>query len=134
VQTVNRSSGFLVDFFARLHQAKSKGSFLKWGWIDLVASIPNLDVLRWGRFVRVLRIIRLLRGIRSVHKVLAMVFQNKMEGGLVSMGLAAFLLVAFASASIPTCGQQNSGGNIKSAEDAVWWSVTTMTTVGYGDM
>ena len=24
--------------------------------------------------------------------------------------------------------------NIKSAEDALWWSYTTLTTVGYGDI
>jgi voltage-gated potassium channel len=123
---------FLVDFFVRLRHAESKRAFLKWGWIDLLASIPNLELLRWGRFVRVLRVLRLLRGIRSVHKVLTMLFQNKMEGGIVSLGLAAFLLITFASASILTCEQQ-SDSNIKTAEDAVWWSVTTMTTVGYGD-
>ena len=60
----------LVDFFVRLHHADSKWVFMKWGWIDLIASIPNLDVLRWGRLVRVLRVIRLLRGVRSVHRIL----------------------------------------------------------------
>jgi voltage-gated potassium channel len=54
----------LVDFCMRLNRAKSKLAFMKWGWIDLIANIPNLDVLRWGRLARVLRVIRLLRGVR----------------------------------------------------------------------
>ncbi|MBI2927470.1 MAG: potassium channel family protein [Verrucomicrobia bacterium] len=122
----------LLDFFVRLHRAENKRAFLKWGWIDLVASIPNIDVLRWGRVVRVLRVIRLLRGIRSVHKALAMIFEKKMETGAVSLVLSAFLLIAFSSASILIC-ERAPDANIKTAEDAVWWSVTTITTVGYGD-
>jgi acyl-CoA synthetase (NDP forming) len=51
-----------------------------------VASIPNLEVLRWGRLVRVLRIIRLLRGLRSVQRVLTMVLRNKVEAGAISQG------------------------------------------------
>jgi voltage-gated potassium channel len=122
----------LADFGVRFHRAESKRAFMKWGWIDLVASIPNLDILRWGRLVRVLRVIRLLRGIRSVHRVVTVVFQNRMQGGAVSLALMAFLLVTFSSVSILVCERQE-GANIKSAEDAVWWCITTMTTVGYGD-
>jgi hypothetical protein len=44
----------LTDFLVRLYCAESKRAFMKWGWIDLVASIPSIDVLRWGRVVRVL--------------------------------------------------------------------------------
>jgi voltage-gated potassium channel len=122
----------LADFFVRLHCAENKGAFLKWGWIDLVASIPNIDLLRWGRLVRVLRVIRLLRSLRSLHKVLAMLFQSKVETGAVSLTLSAFLLIAFSSASILICERQGDA-NIKTAEDAIWWSVATITTVGYGD-
>jgi voltage-gated potassium channel len=122
----------LADFFVRLYRAESKLVFMKWGWIDLIASIPNLDVLRWGRLVRVLRVIRLLRGVRSVHRVLRLILENKMEGGAVSLGLMAFLLVTFSSVSILVFERQE-GSNIKSAEDAIWWSIATMTTVGYGD-
>jgi hypothetical protein len=90
----------LTDFFVRLYRAESKSGFMKWGWIDLIASIPNLDVLRWGRLVRVLRVIRLLRGVRSVHRVLRLIFENRLEGGAVSLTLMAFLLVTFSSVSI----------------------------------
>jgi len=123
---------FFVDFCVRFYQAQSKLAFIKWGWIDLIASIPNLEVLRWGRLVRVLRVIRLLRGLRSVQKVLALVFQNKMQGGAASVAFTAFLLVAFSSVSILIC-ERHGDANIKTAEDAVWWSVSTFTTVGYGD-
>ena len=122
----------LADFFARLYRAESKLAFMRWGWIDLLASIPNLDLLRWGRLVRVLRIVRLLRGVRSVHRVLGVILENKMQGGAVSLGLMAFLLVTFSSASILVVERQE-GANIKSAEEAIWWSIATMTTVGYGD-
>ena len=123
---------FFLDFFIQLHRAESKVSFLKWGWIDLIASIPNIDFLRWGRLVRILRIIRLFRGIRSLQKILRMIFQNRIETGVVSLGLTLFLLIAFTSVSVLIC-EGHGNGNIITAEDAVWWSIATVTTVGYGD-
>ena len=123
---------FFVDFCIRFYQAESKLAYVKWGWIDLIACIPNLEVLRWARLVRVLRVIRLLRGIRSVQKVLVLLYQNRMQGGAASVAFTGFLLVAFSSVSILIC-ERHGDANIKTAEDAVWWSVTTFTTVGYGD-
>lgn len=76
--------------------------------------------------------IRLLRGVRSVHRILTLSFQNKMQGGAVSLGLMAFLLITFASVSILVC-ERRGDANITSAEDAIWWSISTITTVGYGD-
>lgn len=123
---------FLTDFMVRFRRAESKWAFMKWGWIDLIASIPNLDFLRWGRMVPVFRVIRLLRGVRSVHRVTTVLFQNRLHGGAASLALMAFLLVAFSSVAVLVCERQE-GCNIKTAEDAIWWSITTITTVGYGD-
>lgn len=123
----------LIDFGIRFHKAPSKPAFLKWGWIDLLASIPYLPWLRVGRLVRILQVIRLLRAIRATQKISALVFRNKLHAGTTSVVLTAFLLIIFCSIGVLICEQQDPNANIKTAGDAIWWSVTTITTVGYGD-
>lgn len=125
----------LTDFGIRFYKAESKLTFLflKWGWIDLIASIPNCPILRVGRLVRILRVIRLLRAIRATHKITSLLLKNQLQTGVASVILTAFLLVMFCSIGILICEQQNPDANIKTAGDAIWWSVTTITTVGYGD-
>jgi voltage-gated potassium channel len=123
----------LIDFGIRYHKAESKLAFLKWGWIDLIASIPNVPILRVGRFVRILRILRLLRAIRATHIVTSVLLKNKLQTGVASVVLTAFLLVMFCSVGILICEQQNPAANIQTAGDAIWWSVSTISTVGYGD-
>jgi voltage-gated potassium channel len=123
----------LVDLGIRFHRAKSKLQFLKWGWIDLIASIPNVPMLRIGRLVRTLRIIRLLRAVRASNRISHVVFHNKIHGGMASVFITFFLLVLFSSAGILIC-EQDPNAKIKTAEDAICWSVATITTVNYGDL
>jgi voltage-gated potassium channel len=122
-----------VDFCIRFRQAESKLAFMKWGWIDLVASIPNIQALRVGRFIRILRLIRLLRAIRATHKLSSIFLKDKIQTGVAGIVLSAFLLVMFCSVAILICEQQDTNANIKTAGDAIWWAMTTITTVGYGD-
>lgn len=122
----------LVDFVGRFGAAESKLQFMKWGWLDLIACVPTVDALRMGRFVRIFRVIRLIRGVRSLQRLIAMMFANKTRGGVASVGMTMFLLVVIGSIAVLVC-ETVPGSNIKTADDAVWWSVTTVTTVGYGD-
>jgi len=123
---------FLADFFYHLCRAESKPAFLKWGWIDFISSIPALTLLRWGRIVRVIRVIRILRGARSVKYILQVLFLNKARGifGTVILVTASLLIfAAIAILNVETVPESN----IKTASDALWWAMSTITTGGNAD-
>ncbi|XDF76862.1 ion transporter [Aliivibrio fischeri] len=124
---------FLTDFFIRLKQAENKKTFMKWGWIDFISSIPMLDIFRYGRIVRVVRVLRLLRAVRSTKVMLSYVFRNRTQGTFSLVSAVSIILVIFGSIAVLQLEQGVEGANIQNATDALWWAFVTITTVGYGD-
>ena len=123
---------FIGDFILNIITAKSKLGYLKWGWIDLASSIPNIQILRWGRFARVIRTLRILRGVRSIKLIIRFLFANRAKGTFASVSMISFVIIVFSSIAILNC-EIAPDSNIKTASDALWWSFVTITTVGYGD-
>jgi voltage-gated potassium channel len=123
---------FFTDFCVRFRQAPRKLQFMKWGWLDLLASIPNIEALRVARLVRIIRVIRMLRAVRVSYRMLTLVVRDRPGGAFSSVLLMVFLLVTFASLGSLLL-EHGPDSNIQTAEDAIWWSMTTITTVGYGD-
>ena len=124
---------FATDFFLQLKAAKRKWSYLKWGWIDLVSSIPSLPFLRIGRLARLVRILRMLRGVRSTRVIVTHLFDNRARGTFATVTLITFVLIVFSSIIVLNW-ETTPESTIKTAEDALWWSLSTVTTVGYGDV
>jgi voltage-gated potassium channel len=60
-------------------------------------------------------------------------FANKAAGGLYVVIIMALLVLEFGSLLVLWAERGAEGANIVTADDAVWYSLVTMSTVGYGD-
>ena len=124
---------FISDFFYQLWKAPEKLKYLyTWGWIDLISSIPGVEFLRWGRAIRVVRIFRLLRGFRSTRLLMKYIFRNRAKGTFLTVILLTFMLIVISTIAILNC-ENVSNSTIKTPEEALWWAIVTVTTVGYGN-
>lgn len=123
---------FLWDFGLRLYKAPNKLKFMQWGWIDLLSSIPTLDMMRAGRMLRLVRLLRILRAFRSTKHLVQHIFRRRTQGALTAAAIIAVLMIIFSSIAILQV-EQDANSNIKTAEDALLWAYVTITTVGYGD-
>jgi len=124
---------FLADFLISLYLSGNRWRYLvTWGWLDLLSSIPAFDIARWGRAARILRVFRVLRGLRATQLLAGLVMKRRAENAMLAVSLLALMLITFCSIAILQF-ESGPGANIQSANDAVWWAFTTITTVGYGD-
>lgn len=125
---------FFCDFLYSLATAQNRWRYLRtWGWVDLLASVPAVDALRFARGFRVLRIIRLLRVIRSVRELVWIFTHYRRRSAVAGLGLALFLSVTLGSILVLHFEHAAEGSNITTGNEALWWAWVTMTTVGYGD-
>lgn len=120
---------FALDYFTRLFYAEDKKYFFLHNIFDLLAIVPvnAFSIFRIFRTFRILRLLRLFRlaGFFGVFNRHASKFLHK--GGLIYyLWLSAALIIL--SSTIYSLSEHASFAN------AIWWSIVTATTVGYGDI
>jgi len=124
---------FLFELFIRWRKAPDKIRFWKWGWIDLLASIPMFPLMRWGRSIRFIRVIQLLRAVEGVRMLHGHVFTGKKVSAPVLAFFLFYTIMMICSPAILFAESEAPGANIKTAGAAIWWAFETISTVGYGD-
>lgn len=124
---------FFADFLIRFFSAKNKWEYMRWGWIDLISSIPVFEFFLAARLFRIVQLLRVLRAFRSMRSLMKYYFSNKVKGAFTSVGIIAILMIIFSAIGILNVEKDAPHANIKTAEDALWWAYVTITTVGYGD-
>lgn len=115
-------AAFGAEYLLRLAQASQRR---RW----FVRHLPDLLVL----VLPILRPLRLLRLV-TLLKVMSRTGASTLRGRVsLYVGAAATLLGFVAALAVLDAERDAPGSSITSFGDAVWWSITTMTTVGYGD-
>lgn len=115
-------SGFIADYVIRLLLARHRWTFW-WHHLPHLAMVA-LPVLR------PLQLLRLVALLRALNRRAA----NALHGRIaIYVGTATVLLVFASSLAVLDAERGKAGATINSFGDALWWSITTITTVGYGD-
>lgn len=108
--------------------------------IDLLAILPfylpflamDLRSIRILRLFRIVRIAKIGRYYSSLN-LLRHVFQSRKEELILTSVLMVFVLV-MASTVLYYCENNAQPDKFSSIPATMWWSVSTLTTVGYGDV
>lgn len=120
---------FFYDFLKEFIEAKNKKTyFFTVGWLDLLSSIPVINELRFARAFKVFRIFRI---IKSMKFLLDFIKENK-KGSVYALIVVTITLFIIINSILVLYFEKNVG-NIRTAEDTLWWTFITITTVGYGD-
>lgn len=111
------------------------------GLIDLLSILPfylplffhfDLRVLRILRLFRLFRIFKLGRfskSLKTIHKVI-----KESKPDLMITFFTAIILLVLSSTLMYYIENEAQPDKFKNIGEALWWSIVTLTTVGYGDM
>ena len=132
---------FTAEYILRVYSAEDRLKYIFgfYGIIDLLAIIPfylslafDLRSLRLLRLFRLLRLLKLARYNSALFRIREALASSKEE--LVISVIALFFVVYLAAYGIFQLEHAAQPDKFRSFEDALWWAVATVTTVGYGDV
>jgi len=127
------SGVLLIDFAYRFATAASRGGyfFRGFGWADLLSSLLFAE-LKFLRIFRLLRVYRLMHDLGG-RTVVRSLIRERAGSALLSLLLMGILVLEFGSLEMLHLEQDADGANITDASDALWYTIVTISTVGYGD-
>lgn len=131
---------FTVEYFARVYVASPKSRYMfSWlGIVDLLAFLPFwisffVPWVHSLQFLRVLRIFKLFRFFKQ-HLNINKVKEKYLQQVLVSKILLVVFTLLFVSSSLIFTLESAQNPNINTFDDAAYFSIVTVTTVGFGDI
>ena len=113
---------FGVDYLVRLALAPSRGQWF-------LHHLPDLAVIALP-ILRPLRLLRLVTLVGIMQRSAGTALRGRIT--LYTAGSAALLIFTSALATLDA-ERDEPGSSIRTFGQALWWALTTITTIGYGD-
>ena len=126
-------AAFAFEYVVRLALTDHRWRFIRRAWPDLLIIVlpflRPLRVVRSARALRLLRVARLVAVLSEAGKVgRRLLVRHKLHYAVLVTGAAVV-----GAAALVFAVEHDGEGTIQTFGTALWWAVTTVTTVGYGD-
>lgn len=123
---------FMFEFFYFMFKAKNKWDYFKKYYLDFLASLPFMLFIWISPQLALLNLFKVLRGFKSIIKIYEFIGKRKLSK-FATVFILFFLIVLYFSI-IVIHFEKNYNAGFADFEDGLWWAVSTITTVGYGDL
>ncbi|BCI54024.1 voltage-gated potassium channel [Mycolicibacterium litorale] len=113
---------FVIDYLSRLSLARPRGRWFVRHLFDLaIVALP---------FLRPLRLLSLAVVVKVLQRAVGQSIRGRV---IVYTACGATVIIYAAALAILEVERGNPDAKIANFGDAVWWAITTVTTVGYGE-
>lgn len=117
---------FVLDYFVRFFRSPKKWTYIREHPLEFIAMLPLGTTFQAARLIRLIRVIRLLTLMNRRSSFLDTFFEKYHIDKLFLIVVLFMFVSALSMKWIEP--------SFHTYEDALWWTVVTTTTVGYGDI